>query len=181
VIAAAVALLLASCSVGWYQPKHPQMQVSGTTCARSLGEFQDVNAPGRRALFGSHLVPVGLRAVGAVLCRYAPSAGHGPEHRTLVAHATIGAADARKLERAARAVDLRKPSGTASCPEADGTVVVIGFRTADHAAVGLWWDASGCQTIDNGVVGASQIGNASFSRFQDVAAGVAGPAVVFGT
>jgi hypothetical protein len=41
-------------------------------------------------------------------------------------------------------------------------VAVIGFSFPGRPDVGLWYDASGCQTLDNGRIGSFEGGNPSF-------------------
>jgi hypothetical protein len=66
------------------------------------------------------------------------------------------------LVRAIRALDLSKPSGVFHCPNDTGAVDVIGFSYSRRVDVGLWYAASGCQTVDNGRLSSFQGGNPSF-------------------
>jgi hypothetical protein len=75
-------------------------------------------------------------------------------------------AQAQALGAVVRSLDLTPPAGTAHCPAAFGTVALIGLSYATRQDIGLWYEASGCQTLDNGRIGASETGNPSFyNRF----------------
>ena len=49
----------------------------------------------------------------------------------------------------------------------------MGFHYLDGSIVTLWYRGTGCQTVSNGHVDASQIANPSFDTFQTVLASVA--------
>jgi hypothetical protein len=57
--------------------------------------------------------------------------------------------------------------GTFHCPAAVGAGALIGFSYASGPDVGLWYSASGCQTLDNGRLGSFQGENPSFGDFQE--------------
>jgi hypothetical protein len=69
---------------------------------------------------------------------------------------------AQALAAAVRRLDLSRPVGVFHCPAAFGTVAVIGLSYPGRPDVGLWYAASGCQTLDNGHLGSFQGGNPSF-------------------
>lgn len=76
--------------------------------------------------------------------------------------------EAQQLAAAIRSLDLRAPTGSISCPADIGTVAVIDLSYAAHADVDLWYAASGCQTLDNGRIGAFEGGTSSFYQgFQE--------------
>jgi hypothetical protein len=56
----------------------------------------------------------------------------------------------------------------ANCPAATGAFAILAFSYPHHRDVDLWWNTTGCQSIDNGRIGASQIGSTSFGAFQTV-------------
>ncbi len=61
-----------------------------------------------------------------------------------------------------RRLSLAPPTGISSCPADFGIVVLIGFSYPGRADVGLWYRASGCETLDNGRIGSFEGGNPSF-------------------
>ena len=64
--------------------------------------------------------------------------------------------------RAVRALSLKKPTEVFHCPADFGTIAVIGVSYPGRSDVGLWYAASGCQSLDNGRIGSFQGGNPSF-------------------
>jgi hypothetical protein len=49
-----------------------------------------------------------------------------------------------------------------------GAVTVIAFAYPASTDVELWWKSDGCQLIDKGRIGASQLASPSFAAFQQV-------------
>jgi hypothetical protein len=71
-------------------------------------------------------------------------------------------AQADLLASVVRKLDLRPPTGTTACPIDFDVVAVIGLAYPGRSDVGLWYHASGCQTLDNGRIGSVETGNPSF-------------------
>jgi N-acetylneuraminic acid mutarotase len=126
-------------------------------CPASIAGYRDVV----NTFAGPPLVPAGPDR--GIVCRYHPTGGMPSAHAGQLADQTrLDSAAAQELAGAIRSLDLRPPTGTFSCPADIGTVALIGLSYPDHADVGLWYAASGCQTLDNGRIGAFQGGNPTF-------------------
>ncbi len=70
--------------------------------------------------------------------------------------------DAGRLANAIRQINLAKPSGRFNCAGDVGEATMIGLSYPRRSDVGLWYQSSGCQTLDNGRIGAFQGANPSF-------------------
>jgi len=126
-------------------------------CPPSIIGYRDVVS----TFAGPLLVPADPN--GGLVCRYHPTGGVPSQNAGRVAEQTrLDATQASELSEVIRQLDLRAPTGTYSCPADIGTVVLIGFSYRARADVGLWYAASGCQTLDNGRIGAFEPGNSSF-------------------
>ena len=164
--------LIAACSRGpWHInqggqriPKVEQLRVDvAAGCAQTLTGYVGVVT----TYHGSLLVPA--NPVRGLICRYYPAGGvRSPDSGHLARQTRLDPAEAETLAGAIRGLDLRVPSGSWSCPADSGTHVVIGLTYLSDPDVGLWYRASGCQTIDNGNLGAFQSDNPSFSTFQEL-------------
>jgi hypothetical protein len=103
--------------------------------------------------------------IEGLICRYGPQlhlGQNGAGTGSLASSLHLRKEQAVALADAIRQIDLTSPPGSASCPADDGEVTLIGLAYADRADVGLWYKSSGCQTLDNGRIGAAEIGNPSF-------------------
>jgi hypothetical protein len=144
----------------WFQPSSPKLDVNvAKGCPSSLASFQDVV----NTFPGPPLVPAEPRA--GLICRYGPIYGVGPtpaSQRLLATSKRLDEAQAQALATVIRALTLTVSVGAASCPADFGEVAVIGFEYPGKADVGLWYRTTGCQTLDNGRIGAFEEGNPSF-------------------
>lgn len=144
----------------WFIPSSPKLEVSVRAgCPASIGGYRDVVNTFR----GPPVVPADP-TVG-LICRYGPGVGLGPDGggRGLLMNSTrLEEAQARQLASVIRDINLAAPSGTVACPADFGSVALLGFRYAGRPDVGLWWTTSGCETLDNGRIGAWEVGNPSF-------------------
>jgi hypothetical protein len=136
----------------------PKLSISvAAGCPASIAGYRDVV----NNFAGPPLVPAGPNA--GVVCRYHATGGIPSSHAGQLADQTrLDSAKAQELAGAIRSLDLRAPTGTTACPADIGTIALIGLLYPAHADVGLWYAASGCQTLDNGRIGAFQGGNPSF-------------------
>jgi hypothetical protein len=140
----------------WNVSRSPKLRVDvAARCPASIGADQDV----ANTFAGPPLVPPGPKA--GLICRYAPSATK-PGPANLKRQTRLSTAQAGDLATVVRRLDLTAPSGVTNCPADLGLVAVIGFAYPGRADVGLWYHASGCQTLDNGRIGAFEVGNPSF-------------------
>jgi hypothetical protein len=112
-----------------------------------------------------------------MVCVYGSRVGSGlPDSGRLIHTVLLTATDAASLVAAVRGLDLHKPTGEFHCPSDVGRATVIGLAYRGRADVGLWYAADGCQTLDNGRLGAFQGANPSFyNGFQPVVDRLAPP------
>jgi hypothetical protein len=158
---AAVAPAGASASV-WYVSRLPKLRVDvAAGCPKSVQRYQDVV----NTFSGPPLAPAGPSA--GLICSYKPALG-ASSPGSLSRQVRLTEAEARQLAAAVRKLALAPPRGIMSCPAAFGSVSLIGFSYPHRADVGLWYQTSGCQSLDNGRIGSFQGANPSFYiGFQD--------------
>lgn len=146
------------------RPQEPKLSVRVETgCPTSDSNVADVV----NTFPGPPLVPPDPTA--GLICRYGPRLGSGlPDSGRLVRSKLLGPDLAKQLVGAIRRVNLAKPSGELLCPSEEGYVTIIGFSYQGRRDVGLWYQSTGCQTLDNGKLGAFQGSNPSFGDFQSV-------------
>jgi len=146
-----------ACAVLWHLSRSPKLTVHvGAGCPAPVAHYHDVV----NTFPGPPLVP-GLPPTRAVVCWYhdvdMPSPG------ALALQVRLDRRDARTLATAVRGLSLRPPPAVPfACPADIGTVALIGFSYSSRPDVALWYDASGCQTLDNGRLGSFQGANPSF-------------------
>jgi hypothetical protein len=147
----------------WHVSRTPKLRVDvATGCPVSVAAYQDVV----NTFPGPPLVPADPKA--GLICRYGPSTAK-PGPARLERQTRLDQAQADLLTAAVRQLSLAPPTGVSFCPADFGLVAVIGFSFSGRPDVGLWYHASGCQTVDNGRIGSFQGGNPSFyNRFQSV-------------
>ncbi|HYA01341.1 MAG TPA: hypothetical protein VEK76_13485 [Candidatus Binatia bacterium] len=135
-------------------------------CPASVVGYRDVV----NTFPGPPLVPADPSA--GLICTYGPGPGLGPNGNgrgLLISSSRLDQATAQQIANTIRLINLAAPTGVFHCPADDGSVAVIEFAYPGRADVGLWWKTSGCETLDNGRIGAFQGGNPSFySAFEGV-------------
>lgn len=142
-----------------FQKAGPTVTVSpGAGCPTTIGSARDVandRAPTRR------LLPSGIEPVAALVCWYDAS--------TLARSVRLDTAAATRLDTAIGHISLAVPDGVFNCPAALASPrIVLAFVYGPGRTVDLWYDPTGCATLDNGDVSASEAGNSSFySGFYD--------------
>jgi len=147
----------------WYVSRSPKLRVNvAAGCPPSIGTYQDVV----NTFPGPPLVAAG--PVRGLICRYLPRLSSRPGR--LVHQVRLTRAEAQTLSGAVRSLGLAPPAGpvngVAHCPADFGTIALIGFSYAARPDIGLWYETSGCQTLDNGRIGAWETANPSFyNRF----------------
>lgn len=140
----------------WHVSRAPKLRVDvDAGCPASVAAYQDVF----NTFPGPPLVPPGPKA--GLICRYGPSTIKAAPAR-LERQTRLGEVQADLLDNAVRRLNLAPPTGAMSCPADFGIVAVIGFSFPGRADVGLWYNAGGCQTLDNGRIGSFEGGNPSF-------------------
>jgi len=137
----------------WHVSRSPKLRVDvADGCPPSVRGDQDVVS----TFPGPPLVPP--NPTGGLICRYRglPSPG------ALGRHTRLDAVQARLLAQVVRKLDLKPPPELVSCPMDNRSFAVIGFSYRGRSDVGLWYWTSGCQSVDNGRIGAAEIANPSF-------------------
>ncbi|MEA5455795.1 hypothetical protein SPF06_13755 [Sinomonas sp. JGH33] len=156
-----MAAVLTGCSDdGAWAQRSPQLRVTvAAGCPASLGPAQDV-ANDRQA--GEALVPHDIPD-RALLCIYESRASEGPGATGIRKQARLAEAEAIELENAVAAISLKSPKGPAACPAAlPGAVAIIDFHFPNGTDFDLWYNTTGCQTLDNGTRAAFSGANPSF-------------------
>jgi hypothetical protein len=170
-------LVLAGCADdgSWDAPRTPTISVAvADGCPPAVAKARDVaNAdPG-----DSSLLPAGISPDAGLVCAYSGPLNPSSNHLAL----TLDASKAGHIVDVLRRLSLKQPIGSVNCPADTGAFAILAFSYPHHPDVNLWWNTTGCQSIDNGRIGASQIGSPSFGEFQaafDSAAGLPeGPVV----
>ena len=137
----------------WHVSRSPKLRVDvAAGCPASVSAYQDVV----NTFPGPPLVPPGPDA--GLICRYVGP----PGPRQLARQTRLDEAQAQVLAEAVRSLSLRPPAGVAMCPADFDTNALIGFSYLGRPDVGLWYHASGCQSLDNGRIGSFETANPSF-------------------
>jgi len=150
-----------------YAARSPSATFPTTTCLPALGKIADVVS---HSSSSDGLIAAGPRPRAAVICNYRGSYGRAPSGRRVLAkEMALRPAVASAIASAAAQVSASTPpTGAVNCPADFGTVTVITFSYRSRPPLTLWWHTSGCQSIDNGELEASQLANPSFEHFQAV-------------
>lgn len=129
-------------------------------CPATLDSATDVaTSPASQA---DKLLPAGVSPRDGLICEYA-IASSGRHVPRLTRRIPLTRPAATKLAAAISTISLKPASGTFSCPaQYFGTDTVIAFDYPSDKTVDLWYETSGCRTLDNGDVLAFQGGNPSF-------------------
>lgn len=141
-------------------PGHPVVHVlvlSG--CASTMEGDKDV----ANSYTGDELVPPD--PVSGRICRYRASLAEPDETGapgSLYSSVPLTAVVAVHLATVIDAINTAAPQGTVACPADFGSASIIAFEYASRSDVDLWFSDSGCETLDNGRVGAFEPGNPSF-------------------
>jgi hypothetical protein len=131
-----------------------------------MGKARDV---GNTEGSNQHLVPIGADPIKGLICLYAGPLQPSAPARQIV----LNQAEAARLSAALSQVSLQAPpSGPVHCPAATGSYAIISLASTRSQDVNIWWTMTGCQTLDNGTVGATQIANKSFDGFSNTIGGL---------
>jgi hypothetical protein len=116
-----------------------------------------------------HLVPVGAHPISGLICVY----GDPLQPSAPVRQVALNEAAASRLSAALSQVSLQAPpSSPVNCPNDTGGLAIISLAFAGSQDVDVWWTMTGCQSLDNGLIGATQIANKSFVRFSNAISGL---------
>lgn len=163
-----VLLALSGCAspVDRYDARAPSLAFPRSTCPAALHGIRDV----ARADGPEDALLTTAPARAALICTYSGTGGARPSaDRALAGRARLGPAAATALATAAAEVSVaRPPDGAVACPADSGTTTVITFAYRAGPPRSLWWNTSGCQTLDDGRLEASQPASPTFARFQEV-------------
>jgi hypothetical protein len=131
-------------------------------CPTSLRGFGDVaNAEDD---LGHELLPAAPRF--GVVCWYGTSA-------SLVSTSLVDGRSAAALGAAIDALSTKVPQGVTNCPAAFASAAVLALALPHGVVVDLWYDDTGCQSLDNGYLRAYETGNPAFyERFIPLATGL---------
>ncbi len=155
-------LLLAGCADdgSWDSPRTPTVSLTvAAGCPAAVTKARDVgNAdPG-----DSSLLPAGVSPNAGLVCAYSGPLNPSSNHLAM----TLNTNKARRVADAVQHLSLKQPKGSVSCPDDTGAFAILAFSYPHHPDVNLWWNTTGCESIDNGRIGASQIGSPSFGDLQ---------------
>lgn len=157
----------------WQVMRSPQVRISVSSgCPASVTSYEDV----ANTFVGPPLVPA--HPSSGIVCWY--NAANSSTPGLLVKQLRLDPAGADALASAIGQLSLAPPSGGFSCPSDIGRVIIIGFSYPAGPDVGLWYAASGCETLDNGHLGSFEGANPSFfvgylGAFDKATAGSAPP------
>jgi hypothetical protein len=104
------------------------------------------------------LLPTATPTAGLV-CHYRQDGG-------LTATHALDATDAASLATVVAGIDLTPDTFVHNCVADMGLANIVVLSYSSQPDVDLWWHASGCQTLDNGVIVAFQINNQGFAAFE---------------
>lgn len=162
-LSAAIVLCLAGCAGdgNWFKPQTPQLRVTAAAgCPASVGQARDVaNTP----TTGRTLVLEGAPDQ-ALICLYGQDAPSAPVSPGLGKQVRLTAAEASALQKAVSGISLKAPpGGPVGCPaELPGALAILDFHFQNGQDYDLWYKTTGCQTLDNGVRGTTEIANPTF-------------------
>jgi hypothetical protein len=117
------------------------------------------------------LLPTTSAPSSALICFYGsqPDSAVAATGRKLAGEIRLDQVDASRLAVSANKISIAAPpAGAVNCPMDTGAVTIIAFAYPASTDVDLWWKSDGCQLIDNGRIGASQLASPSFAAFQQV-------------
>jgi len=171
VVAITAVVVLSGCSnpTFWFRPPTPAISVKAAPpCPSSVGKARDVSNP---IASKSDLLALRTKPTKGLICVYGGALNPGGPVKQIV----LNASQASRLAMAVRKVSLQSPpSGAVNCPDDTASFAIIALAFNGSPDEDLWWNTSGCQTLDNGTVGATETSNNSFFTFQKVASDLIG-------
>ena len=158
-----VGILVACSAQGvWFHARTPTIFLHASArCPSSVGNARDVRNPGGS---NQQLVPVGINPIRGLICIYSGALQSSARVRQIV----LNRSAATRLSTAMSKVSLQAPpSGAVHCPDDTGGFAIIALASRGSPDINIWWAMTGCQALDNGIVGATQIANNSFAGFSN--------------
>jgi hypothetical protein len=128
-------------------------------CPKQIGVAKGVSNPH----VGDELVPP--NPIAGLICRYSPPSPFdqsGEVSGSLYAQVKLTGVQAVHLTGVIDSISTAVPPDGAHCPAESLSASIIAFAYANAPDVDLWFKDSGCQTLDNGTLEASQIANPIF-------------------
>lgn len=105
--------------------------------------------------------------ISARVCRYGERDGSGPLVR--LSAKVLSGGTALEFQGAIGSLKTAKPIGVYACPAAFRSVTLLAFGYAARPTVDLWYNDTGCQTLDNGYVKAWSVVNfVAFAHFAEL-------------
>lgn len=140
----------------WHVSNSPKLKVDvAAGCPAKVSGYRDVV----NTFVGPPLVPA--NPTGGLVCRYVPGLASKDAGR-LARSTKLNQSHAAALAGLIRKLSVKPPTGPVNCPADFDSVAVIAFSYSGRADVALWYNASGCQSLDNGAIGSSETGDPSF-------------------
>jgi hypothetical protein len=96
-----------------------------------------------------------------VICWYGAPAS---SDEVLIHTSLVNGRTARALSAAIDRLRTAVPSGQTHCPVASSREAVIAFGMGNGSVIDLWYNDTGCQTLDNGRLRAFETGDPAFSE-----------------
>jgi hypothetical protein len=138
----------------------PARVVVSRSCPGGLGTANGVS----NAYSGAQLVAP--NPTSGLICRYTPPYPFGaqpnPDPASLSAQVRLSTSQAVHLSTVIDAINTAVPTGSTSCPPDLRSVSVIAFAYSRGRDIDLWFEDSGCQTLNNGRVEVFEEGNPEF-------------------
>lgn len=141
-------------------PRRPLIRIPPEgPCPKSIRDFNDV--ANTEDSLRSHLLPPG--ALFGIICRYITVPKRTPYK--LYRRSLINGRTAAAFEDAINNIQTERPEEIVSCPAKFIEATVLAFGYLDGHFVDLWYEDSGCQTLDNGYLEASETTDPPFQNF----------------
>jgi hypothetical protein len=129
-------------------------------CPVTLGAADGVSNPG----IGDELV--WPNPSSGLICRYAPPSPFNTDFDldpgSLYAQVWLTRSQAARLAAVIESISTAVPTGSFHCPAAfdSASLIVLAYTSAPD--IDLWFQDTGCQTLDNGKIRAFEVGNPNF-------------------
>lgn len=153
----------------WWHSHGPRMHFTASQGCPPKSTQEDVSNPGQPT---SPLLSTSPMPTSTLVCIY----GYWyPDHtlptsddaNKLIHSVRLDAQKTSTLAHTITALSLAEPHGVTDCPaDMIGVRALLAFAYPDGTTTDLNYHDTGCQTLDNGTIAASQIASTSFGAFQ---------------
>lgn len=156
-----LSLAVTGCNSPWLVSgvRSPIRLLASHPCPVSLGASDGVSNPGVGEQLALPNPTTGL------ICRYAPPSPFGAHDLapgSIYAQVWLTPSQAVRLAAVIDTISTAVPTGATSCPAGFDSTSLIVFEYTGAPDIDLWFEDSGCQTLDNGKVKAFEPGNPNF-------------------